>query len=81
MAFFQKLYKSDNVFKIIPYFASVLYIYIYICGSIFRVVRVSANVIGVQILDASLINTQHCKVQIKSKWSNPGKGVASSPPP
>ena len=28
------------------------------------------------ILDASLLNTQHYKVLIKGKWSNPGKGVA-----
>ena len=26
------------------------------------------------VLDASLINTQHYKVQIKSKWSYTGKG-------
>ena len=32
-------------------------------------------------LDASLLNTQHYKVQIKSKWSNPGKGVAPSSTP
>ena len=25
-------------------------------------------------LDAALLNTQHYKIQIKSKWSNPGKG-------
>ena len=30
------------------------------------------------VLDASLLNTQHYKVRIKGKWSNPGKGVASS---
>ena len=28
------------------------------------------------VLDASLFNTQHFKVRIKVKWSNPGKGVA-----
>ena len=28
------------------------------------------------VLDASLLNTQHYKVQIKDKWSNPEKGVA-----
>ena len=28
-----------------------------------------------KILDNSLLNTQHYKVRIKSKWSNPGKGV------
>ena len=27
------------------------------------------------VLDASLFNTQYYKVQIKCKWSNPGKGV------
>ena len=32
-------------------------------------------------LDASLLNTQHYKVRIKGKWSNPGKGVAPSPTP
>ena len=31
------------------------------------------------VLDAILLNTQHYKVQIKCKWSNPGKGVAPSP--
>ena len=31
------------------------------------------------VLDASLLNTQHYKVQIKSKWRNPGKGVVPSP--
>ena len=28
------------------------------------------------VLDASLLNTQYYKVQIKGKWSNPGKKVA-----
>ena len=32
-------------------------------------------------LYASLLNTQHYKVRIKSKWSNPGRGVASSTTP
>ena len=30
-------------------------------------------------LDAALLNAQHYKELIKSKWSNPEKGVASSP--
>ena len=29
-------------------------------------------------LDASLLNIQHYKIQIKGKWSNPGKGVTPS---
>ena len=33
------------------------------------------------VLDESLHNTQHYRLQIKSKWSNPGKSVASSPTP
>ena len=33
------------------------------------------------ILDASLLNTQLYKEWIKGKWSNPGKGVASSATP
>ena len=33
------------------------------------------------VLDASLFNTQHYKVWIKSKWSNPGKRVVFSPTP
>ena len=33
------------------------------------------------ILDASLLNTQHYKVQIKAKGSNPGKRVVSAPTP
>ena len=28
------------------------------------------------VLDATLLNTQHYKVRIEVKWSNPGKGVA-----
>ena len=32
-------------------------------------------------LDTSLSNTQYYKVQIKGKWSSPGKGVMSSPTP
>ena len=28
------------------------------------------------VLDATLLNTQHYKVRIKVKWSNPGNGVA-----
>ena len=27
------------------------------------------------VLDASLLNTQYFKVQVKGKWSNLGKGV------
>ena len=30
------------------------------------------------VLDAALLNTQHYKVRIKVKWSNPGNGVAPS---
>ena len=30
---------------------------------------------------ASLLNTQHYKVRIKSKWSNPSKRIAPSPTP
>ena len=33
------------------------------------------------VLDDFLLNTQHYKVQIKGKWSNPGKGVVPSPKP
>ena len=33
------------------------------------------------VFDTSLLNTRHYKVRIKSKWSNPGKGVALSPTP
>ena len=33
------------------------------------------------ILDAFLLNTQHYKVQIKGKWSTPGKGVMPSNTP
>ena len=28
------------------------------------------------VIDTSLLNTQQYKVRIKSKWNNPGKGVA-----
>ena len=33
------------------------------------------------VLNASLLSTQHCKVRIKDKSSNPGKGVTSSVTP
>ena len=33
------------------------------------------------VLDAALLNTQHYKVKIKVKVSNPGNGVAPSPTP
>ena len=33
------------------------------------------------VLDAALLNTQHYKVRIKGKWTNPGKGVTSSSTP
>ena len=33
------------------------------------------------VLYATLLNTQHYKVRIKVKWSNPGKGVVLSPTP
>ena len=34
-----------------------------------------------KVLDIALLKTQHYKIWIKSKWSNPGKGVAPSPTP
>ena len=40
-----------------------------------------SSIPGQVIPNASLLNTQHFKVQIKGKWSNPGKGVVSSPTP
>ena len=33
------------------------------------------------IFDTTLLNIQQYKVQIKGKWSNPGKGVAPYPTP
>ncbi len=30
------------------------------------------------VLDTALLNTQQCKVCIKGKWGNPGKGVTPS---
>ena len=33
------------------------------------------------VLDASFLNTQHYKVRIKDKWSNPRKGVSPSATP
>ena len=33
------------------------------------------------VLDAVLLNTQHYKVRIGVKWSNPGKAVVPSPTP
>ena len=31
------------------------------------------------LLDTSLLNTQHYKVQLRARWCNPGQGVAPSP--
>ena len=56
----------------------------YMYGSICQVGRGFANgsrnrcSIPKMLFDASLLNTQHYKVRIKDKWSNPGKGVAPS---
>ena len=36
------------------------------------------SILGWVILDAFLLNTQHYKVLIKGKYSNPGKGVVPS---
>ena len=33
------------------------------------------------VLDATLLNTQHYKVQFKGKWCNPEKGVVPFPTP
>ena len=33
------------------------------------------------VLDVALFNTQHYKIQINGKWSNPGKGVVPSTTP
>ena len=33
------------------------------------------------VRDASLLITQHYKVQIKGKWRNPGQGVVPFPTP
>ena len=33
------------------------------------------------VRDSSLLNPQHCKVQMNDKWSNPWKGEAPSPTP
>ena len=40
-----------------------------------RLSNTKAKIIG---LGAALLDTQHYNVRIKGKWSNPGKGVASS---
>ena len=72
-----------------------IYIYIYIIyyWPIDILIRVLINGLGDQssipgqvmpktqkmVLDAFLLNTQHYKVQIKGKWSNPVKEVALSP--
>ena len=31
------------------------------------------------VLDAALFNTEHCKIRVRGKWSNPGKGVTHCP--
>ena len=33
------------------------------------------------VLDVTLLSTQHYKVRIKGKWSNPGNRIAPSPTP
>ena len=68
-----------------------LSIYIYIdmrveCLPVIQETRVQSQIKSYQrlkklVLDTSLLNTQHYKVQIKGKWNNSGKGVASSPIP
>ena len=64
-------------------------------ASINIMLRVSANGPGDRILipyraisktqkimfDASLLNNQYYKAQIKGKWNNPGKGIVPSPTP
>ena len=68
-----------------------IYIYIYVCIWFYRYIRF-ANDCGSQgsilgqvvlktqkmVVGVSLLNTQHFKVRIKGKWSNPGKGVSPS---
>ena len=64
-----------------------IYIYIYIgimfmCSTMVWETRVFPGQVISKIqkivLDASLLNTQHYNVQIKDKWSNPGKRVMAS---
>ena len=71
----------------------IIYIFIYVCVCVspLAIVRVFAN--GLRdlgrviskpqklVLDAYLLNTQHSKVWIKGKLSNPEKGVVPSPTP
>ena len=71
------------------------YIYMYVCMSIYIVVRAFANWPGDRssilsrvipktqkmVRDTSLLNTQHYKVRKKGNWSNPVKGVATFPTP
>ena len=54
-----------------------IYIYIYIS------VRQCFERLNTQkmVLDAALLNTQYCKLRIKSKWSNPGNRVTPSSAP
>ena len=61
-----------------------IYIYIYIYSILFTNgsgEQGSISKAQKMVLDASLIDTQHYKVQLKGKWSNPEKGVAPSPTP
>ena len=65
---------SDNVLIVIRVFANVPGDLGSIPG---RVIPKTQKM----VLDASLLNTQHYKIRIKGKWSNPGKGEAPSPTP
>ena len=76
-------------------FANGPNIYIYIYWPIGIMIRVFVKSLGDQgsilgrvipkiqkiALDASLLNPQHYKVQVKGKWSNPKKVVVLSPTP
>ena len=75
-------------------YQNLLYIYIYIYRPVHwhnvpmvLETRVQSQVESIQrlkkkmVLDTSLFNTQHYKVGIKGKSSNPGKGVAPSRTP
>ena len=89
-----KTNKINQIKVVFLFVITYIYIYIYIkpaycCNRVFAnslwdrgsVSGRPIPKIQKMVLDASLFNTQHYKVRIKGKWSNPWKGVVSFPTP
>ena len=72
---------SNVLFILFSYSYLFIYLFIYSSGIYLFTCRVLPKTKKKMVLNAFLPNTQHYKVQIKGKWSNPGKGIAPSPKP